>query len=348
MKAWQLEHVSNIDVGSRPLNLREVPVPVAKGDEILIKVICCGVCHTELDEVEGRTPPPQYPIVPGHQVIGIVHSVGEGAVRFKTGVRVGVAWIFHACGVCEYCLSGRENLCSDFVATGRDRNGGYAEYMIAKESFVFPIPDALSDIEAAPLLCAGAIGYRSIKLAGVRDGMKLGLCGFGASGHLVAKVALHLFPHLKLYVFARSLQERTFAAQLGATWAGDHAEEPPAKLDSIIDTTPVWNTAVNCLRYLKPGGRLVINAIRKEAGDQSALLNLRYEDHLWLEKEIKSVANITRADVDEFLNIIAHTHIRPHTIVYSFNEANEALCDLKNKAITGAKVLRMVDTSTLR
>lgn len=338
MKAWLLKAISNLDKVSNPLELAEIPLPDPNDSEIRIKVHCCGICHTELDEIEGRTPP-DFPIVPGHQVVGTVDKCGNHTKYFKNGDRVGVAWIFAACGQCEYCASGMENLCPDFKATGRDHNGGYAQYMVVDERFAYGIPSTFSDVEAAPLLCAGAIGYRSLKLTGISDGQTLGLTGFGASGHLVLKMALHLYPKSPVYVFARSKDEQRFAMDLGATWAGRITDTPPHKANAIIDTTPVWSTALGSLMHLKPGGRLVINAIRKESNDLEALLNISYQDHLWMEKEIKTVANITRSDVDEFLGLAASIPIIPAVETYPFSKANEAIMDLKHKHVKGAKVL---------
>ncbi|MDO9554788.1 zinc-dependent alcohol dehydrogenase family protein [Rhodonellum sp.] len=339
MKAWLIQNISDLALETKPLHLVDIPLPVPKKNQILIKVRCCGVCHTELDEIEGRTPPAYFPVVPGHQVVGIVEACGVETFRFQKGDRVGVAWIFSACGQCEFCLSGLENLCPDFRATGRDANGGYAEYMVIDASYAFKIPSDFSDLETAPLLCAGAIGYRALMLAGLLDGQILGLSGFGASAHLVLKMARYLYPESKIFVFARNLHERQFALQLGANWAGDHSEVPPNKLNAIIDTTPVWNTIVQALFHLKPGGGLVINAIRKESTDQRALLQIRYQDHLWMEKNIKTVANITRSDVENFLALAASIPIKPVVETYPFEKANEAIMDLKHKHVKGAKVI---------
>jgi propanol-preferring alcohol dehydrogenase len=339
MKAWLLSAVCDLRDNTSPLQLTEVPTPMPGLEEILVRVLCCGVCHTELDEIEGRTPPPFYPVIPGHQVVGIVVGEGANAFRFNKGDRVGVAWIFSSCGGCEYCLTARENLCRNFEATGRDKNGGYAEYMTVNQQFAYKIPEIFSDVEAAPLLCAGAIGYRSLKLTGIKDGETLGLTGFGASGHLVLKLARYLYPNSPVFVFARSEEEQKFALKLGATWAGTILQTPPQKANAIIDTTPAWATVTGSMLQLKPGGRLVINAIRKESGDQNVLLDIRYQDHLWMEKEIKTVANITRADVEEFLTIASEIPIRPDVEIYPFSKANEALSDLKNKHVRGAKVL---------
>ena len=386
MKAMVLRALCSLEENQAPLELAELPDPVPGEHEVLIKVSACGVCHTELDEIEGRTPPPRLPVVLGHQVVGRVVSSGppipprsepsspprsggygdsqprdaaspprsepsspplRGGYgdsqprRFKIGDRVGVAWIYSACGQCKFCRAGNENLCADFQATGRDANGGYAQYMTVREDFAYPIPDVFSDVEAAPLLCAGAIGYRSLMLANLQDGQRLGLTGFGASAHLVLKMVRHRYPDVKVFVFARSAQERAFARELGAVWAGDTLEESPEKLDSIIDTTPVWTPVVEALKNLEPGGRLVINAIRKENVDQEYLLRLDYPAHLWLEKEIKSVANVARSDVSGFLALAAEIPIKPEVQEFALEEVNTALVELKMRKIRGAKVLKI-------
>lgn len=340
MKAMVLNALCNLRDNPAPLTLTELPVPVPGEHELLIKVSACGVCHTELDEIEGRAPPPSLPVVLGHQVVGHIVAVGSEVGNTKIGDRVGVAWIFSACGVCKFCRTGRENLCGAFAATGRDANGGYAEYMSVAEQFVYPIPDVFTDLQAAPLLCAGAIGYRSLGQTGLVDGQRLGLTGFGASGHLVLKMARHRYPGSDVYVFARSAEERAFALELGAAWAGDTLERAPDKLDCIIDTTPAWQPVVEALANLEPGGRLVINAIRKE-GDKQSLLALDYPQHLWQEKEIKSVANITRADVSEFLSLAAEMRLESEVQVFELEQANQALQELKAGKIRGAKVLKI-------
>jgi len=341
MKAMILEFLTSLDVNDQPLVLASMSDPVPKDNEVLINVKTCGVCHTELDEIEGRTPPPELPVIPGHQVVGIVESKGENVKMLQTGDRVGVAWIWSSCGKCRYCLEGNENLCSGFKATGRDVHGGYAEYMTVPEDSAFRIPDIFTDTEAAPLLCAGAIGYRSLKLANLKNGQNLGLTGFGASAHLVLKMARYRYPDTKIYVFARSEKERIFAKELGAVWAGDTEEVPPELPDSIIDTTPVWKPVVEAMKNLKPGGRLVINAIRKEDRDKDWLLKLDYPEHLWMEKEIKSVANVAKNDVKEFLELAAEIPIKPEVREYKLEEANIALMELKNRKIRGAKVLKI-------
>ncbi|HAX67999.1 MAG TPA: alcohol dehydrogenase [Anaerolineae bacterium] len=332
MKAMLLESLGEVQALHPPLKLTQRPKPTLAAGEVLIKVSRCGVCHTELDEIEGRTPPPLLPVILGHQVVGSVESTGQ---------RVGVAWIASACGECDFCKSGRENLCPQFQATGRDIDGGYAEYMKIRADFVHPIPDSLSDSEAAPLLCAGAIGYRSLRLSNLQNGQSLGLMGFGGSNHLVLKLAKHKFPNSQIFVFSRNPAEREFALSLGAAWAGGIEESPPSALDSVVDTTPVWRPEVEALNILKPGGRLVINAIRKEEKDKDVLLQLNYPAHLWMEKEIKSVANVTRADVREFLAIADEAEIKPEFQEYELKDANRALLEMKQGKIRGAKVLRI-------
>ena len=342
MKAAVLEKITDIRENPAPLSFMELDDPVPARAEILVRVTACGVCHTELDEIEGRTPPAFFPCIPGHQIVGVVSGRGPKARKHPTGLRVGIGWIGSACGKCSYCLGGLENLCADFKATGRDMPGGYAEYMTVSEDFAFPVPEVFSDVQAAPLLCAGAIGWRSLGLAGIKDGEPLGLTGFGASAHLVLQLARHLYPASDVFVFARSDSQRLFAMELGACWAGDTTEKSPRKLCAIIDTTPAWKPVVEALANLAPGGRLVINAIRKEDADKNELLKLDYPLHLWQEKEIKSVANVTRSDIEEFLRIASQIPIVPQVEVYKFADANRALAELKAGRGRGAKVLKMV------
>lgn len=343
MQAMILTQVCDLQTNAAPLELVAWPDPVPTGHEILVRVSVCGVCHTELDEIEGRTPPPHLPVILGHQVVGWVTAVGDQVRGVPIGQRVGIAWIYAACGLCNFCQAGQENVCPRFQATGRDAHGGYAEQMVVDANFVYPLPEKLADAAAAPLLCAGAIGYRSLRLTGLQDGQTLGLTGFGASGHLVLKMAHYLYPHTAVTVFARSEKEQRFARELGAAWAGDTAAVPPQPCDAIIDTTPVWKPVVAALQNLAPGGRLVINAIRKEEVDKAELLRLDYPTHLWLEKEIKSVANITRQDVRDFLALAAAMNIQPEVEEYPLADANRALLDLKQGQIRGAKVLRVGD-----
>jgi propanol-preferring alcohol dehydrogenase len=339
MKCWIIDRTCDLSVETKPLRQVDLPVPVPHSGQLLLKNRTCGICHTEIDEIEGRTPPHIYPVIPGHQVIGTVLQHRGKRQDIQVGDRVGVAWIYSACGKCNYCLSEQENLCPGFMATGRDAHGGYAEYMVAEENFVYKIPGNFTDSEAAPLLCAGAIGYRSLALCNIHDGNNLGLTGFGASAHLVLKLVQHKLPRIGVYVFARSRTERDFALRLGCRWAGNTTDKPLVELDSIIDTTPVWSAVVEALSCLKPGGRLVINAIRKEEADKEYLLKLNYPAHLWMEKEIKSVANVTRRDVEEFIRLANEMSFKPEVEEYPFEMANEAILDIKNRKIKGAKVL---------
>ena len=328
-----LAEVAPLEPGRHPLQLVDLPAPEPGPGEILIKVSACGVCHTELDEIEGRLIPPRLPVVLGHEVVGVVEKLGAESRAFQPGVRVGVGWIHHSSG-------GRdENLSPEFRATGKDVNGGYAEYMTVPEQYAYPIPDIFTDEQAAPLLCAGAIGYRALKLAQIKDGDRLGLTGFGGSAHLVLQLSRYLYPNTDVYVFARDAAAREFALECGAVWADDSAEPCPAGLHAIIDTTPAWGPMVEALKNLLPAGRLVINAIRKEDNDKDALSRLDYNEHLWREKEIKSVANITHWDIREFLEIAAAIPIQPTTESYPLEDANQALLDLKFKPVKGAKVL---------
>jgi propanol-preferring alcohol dehydrogenase len=333
MKAMVITRTVSLEEDDSPLEAVELPVPEPAGGEIRIRVSACGVCHTELDEIEGRTAPPRLPVVPGHEVVGRVDKLGAGAGRLSLGERVGVGWIHSSTGASD------ENLSPLFRATGRDADGGYAQYMTIPETYAYPIPAVFSDAEAAPLLCAGGVGYRSLRLAQITDGQTLGLTGFGGSAHLVLQLARHLYPGSDVYVFARDPEARAFALDLGAVWAGDTADRAPVPLHAIIDTTPAWKPVVEAMANLRPGGRLVINAIRKEGRDKDELLRLSYHDHLWLEKEIKSVANVTHRDIAELLPIAAEIPLRPRVQTYRLEEANRALRELKRGPVRGAKVL---------
>jgi propanol-preferring alcohol dehydrogenase len=323
----------SMDDNPEPLVLADVPRPTPGKGEVLIEVSACGVCHTELDEIEGRAPPPRLPVIPGHEAVGRVVELGASCNRHSVGARVGVGWIYSSDG------SPEENIVAEFRATGRDADGGYAEFLVVPERYAYPIPEAFSDAEAAPLLCAGGVGYRSLRLAAISNGQVLGLTGFGGSGHLVLQLAKHLYPDSPVYVFARSKQERAFADELGADWSGPTEAAPPSPAHAIIDTTPAWKPVLAALEALRPGGRLVINAIRKEDRDRDLLAAIRYEDHLWKEKEIKSVANVAGRDIAEFLPIAAAVPLRVKVQTYPLEEANRALNDLRSGHVRGAKVL---------
>jgi propanol-preferring alcohol dehydrogenase len=261
--------------------------------------------------------------------------VGEGATQLKPGDRVGVGWIHDSDG------SATENISPAFRATGRDANGGYAEFMVVGERYAYPIPDVFSDEEAAPLLCAGGVGYRALSLCELTDGEVLGLTGFGGSGHLVLQLARHCFPASPVYVFARSEHEQAFARELGADWAGGTEDKPPTAPAAIIDTTPAWRPVLAALRCLAPGGRLVINAIRKESTDRALLAEIDYGAQLWMEKSLKTVANVTARDIAEFLRLAAEIPIRPEVQMFPLAEANRALQALRQGHIRGAYVLKI-------
>lgn len=333
MKAMLLTDIVSINDTSEPLTLVDIPQPVAGAGEILLRVHACGVCHTELDEIEGRTLPARLPVVPGHEVIGTVAARGSGSRRFGIGERVGVGWIHRSSGTDD------ENLSPDFVATGRDVNGGYAEYMVANEKYAYRIPPQFTDIEAAPLMCAGGVGFRALRLAGISNGDVLGLTGFGGSAHLVLQLARHLYPDSPVHVFARDIESQAFALRLGAAWSGGIEETPPVAPHAIIDTTPAWSPVLAALACLRPGGRLVINAIRKEDTDRDRMANIDYAAHLWQEKELKTVANVTALDLEECLGVAAVAGIRPTVESCPLELANTAIRDLKASRIRGKRVL---------
>jgi propanol-preferring alcohol dehydrogenase len=324
------------------LEAAERPMPPLGADDVLVRVSVCGVCRTDLDVAEGRVAAPSYPVVPGHQVVGHVAAAGRNVSAPREGDRIGVAWIRSACGECRWCLRGEENLCPYFQANGCDADGGYADYVVVPGRFTYLLPESIGDAETAPLLCAGAIGWRSLRLTELQDGDALGLTGFGASAHLVLQLARHRFPSSPIFVFARSASERDFARRLGADWTGESDESPPSAMGAIIDTTPAWKPVVDALPKLMAGGRLVINAIRKTNADRDELLRIQYDTHLWREREVKSVANVTRADVREMLDAAAAMQLRPTVEMLPLERAHEALERLRSAtAIRGATVLQV-------
>ena len=332
LKAQVLKKIAPIE--DKPLQFLDVPIPQPKDGEILVKVSVCGICHTELDEIEGRLLT-KLPVIPGHQIVGKVASVGSGANRFKIGDRVGIAWINSACGKCWFCREGNENLCTDFKGTGCQADGGYAEYIVISEKFAFSIPERFADAQAAPLLCAGAIGYRDLKLSGIKMGQTLGLFGFGASAHIVIQLAKYW--GCRIFVFTRSAEHRRLAKELGADWTGTAENEPPQKVDCGIDFTPAGETIPLALSTLEKGGRLVIAVIRKS----TLIPAMDYARCLWDEKEIKSVANVTRKDVEEFLPLAAKIPIIAEVQEFRLSQANEALLLLKQGKVRGAAALRI-------
>ncbi|MHB1645165.1 MAG: zinc-dependent alcohol dehydrogenase family protein [bacterium] len=341
MKSMILTEITDLKINKNPLCNINAKIPEINQNEILIKINTCAVCHTELDEIEGRIKPIELPIIPGHQIVGRIIETGKDVKKLQKGDRVGIGWINSACGKCEYCKNGYENLCQEFVSTGKDVDGGYAEYTKINENYAALIPENFTDEEASPFLCAGAVGYRALKLTNIKDKMNLGFLGFGASNHLVLQIAKAIYPNSKFFVFARSENERKFAKELGAYWCGDVTETPVEKLNAIIDTTPVWMPVVEVLKNLKPNGRLVINNIRKEDFDKDYLINIDYSRDLWMEKEIKSVANVTFNDIKDVLNIASKYNIKPEYQIYDLLDANKAIIDIKEKRIKGAKVLKV-------
>jgi len=335
MKAMVIKRVSSVE--KKPLELVDMPDPVPGPRQIRVEISACGVCHTELDEIEGRVPPSRFPMILGHEIVGRVESLGPGVTKFKERERVGIAWINWTCGRCPFCLRGEENLCDEAKWTGKDVDGGYAQYTVVSEDFAYPIPERFTDLQAAPLLCAGVIGYRALKLSGMEDGKILGLYGFGASAHIVIQIAKYKYPNGKVFVFTRPDQEehQNLARELGADWTGATGDAPPAKLDYAIDFTPVGVPVREALRNLQKGGRVVINAIRKI----TPIPELNYAEHLWYEKEIKSVANVTRKDAQEFLPLAAEIPIDPEVREFGLEKANNALILLKQRKIRGAGVL---------
>jgi propanol-preferring alcohol dehydrogenase len=316
--------------------LEDLPVPKPKAGEILIKVSVCGACHTDLDEFEGRLETKK-PVVPGHQVVGIVSQLGKGITKHKVGDRVGVTWLYSSCGQCKFCKSGQENLCETAKWTGKDADGGYAEFMVIGEDYAYPIPERFSDSQAAPLLCAGVIGYRTFRLSEIKKGETIGLYGFGASAHIVIQIIKHKFPDNPVFAFTKSGGHADLAKSLGAVWTGVSGEIPPVKLDKIMDFTPAGECVRDALKILNRGGRLVINAIRKE----TPVPAFDYAEYLWLEREIKSVANVTRKDALEFLPLATQIPIVPTIEEFPLEQANEVLMKIKQSKLKAAGVLRI-------
>ena len=337
MKAVVLNKTSLIE--EKPLEVTDLPPPTVADDQILVKVSVCGACHTDLDEVEGRLKPTKLPIVLGHQVVGTVADKAKAVTKFNVEDRVGITWLYSACGKCNFCQRGNENLCGEAEWTGKDVNGGYAEYMVISEDFAYLLPERFSDSEAAPLLCAGVIGYRTLRLAEVTDGEIIGLYGFGACAHIVIQMIRYKFPNSPVFVFTKTAEHAKLAESLGAAWTGRSGDQPPAKLNKAMDFTPVGECVRDALAVLDRGGRLVINAIRKE----TPVPPLDYARHLWLEREIKSVANVTRADAEEFLPLAAQIPIVPTIEEFPLAQANEVLIKLKHSKLRAAAVLRVCE-----
>lgn len=332
MRAMLLQEPAPVETA--PLKLVELPVPEPAAGEVLLRVEVCGVCRTDLHVVEGELPPHRSRIVPGHQAIGRVERVGAGVERVRVGDRVGVAWLYASCGVCSYCRREQENLCDDPRFTGYDRNGGFADYLLARDAFVYPIPEGVSPRDAAPLLCAGIIGYRALVRSNARPGEALGLYGFGASAHIVLQIARHW--GCQVFVCTRGEAHRALALELGATWAGPADARPPAKLQSAILFAPAGELVPVALEALDKGGTLALAGIY-----MTPVPSLDYQRHLFQEKNLRSVTANTRQDGEALLRLAAQIPIRTRTEEFPLQEANEALLRLKQDRINGAAVLRI-------
>jgi len=330
MKACVLRAPAGIE--TNPLEYAEVAAPQPKSGEVLVRVRACGVCRTDLHVIEGELPPRKSPVIPGHQVVGIVERQGENARRFGIGDRVGIAWLHRTDGTCEYCKKGAENLCDNPMFTGYSVNGGYAEYIVAPEDFIYALPAEFPDEQTAPLLCAGIIGFRSLRLSGIKTGGRLGFYGFGAAAHVAIQVARHW--NVEVFASTRDVRHQKLALELGAAWAGGTYDEPPKKLDAAIIFAPAGEIVPAALKALKKGGALILGGIH-----MSPIPSFSY-DLLYQERVIRSVANNTRKDGEDFLRIAAEVPIRTHVQIFPLAEANRALNALKNDAIPGAAVLR--------
>jgi alcohol dehydrogenase, propanol-preferring len=320
-------------IASSPLEFTEVPFPEPAAHEVLVRVCCCGVCRTDLHVIEGELPPRKSPVIPGHQVVGFIEKLGRDSQRYPLGTRVGIAWLHSTDGTCAYCRSGAENLCDHPSFTGYTVNGGYAEYIVAHEDFVYAIPDVFTDEQAAPLLCAGIIGFRCLRLSGIRPGGKLGFYGFGAAAHLAIQVARHW--NVEVYASTRDARHQQLALDLGAVWVGGTLAEPPEKLDAAIVFAPAGEIVPAALKALRKGGSLVLGGIH-----MSPIPSFDY-DLLYQERSIRSVANNTRQDGEDFLRVAAEIPIRTQVEIFPLREANAALRKLKDDAIRGAAVLRI-------
>jgi propanol-preferring alcohol dehydrogenase len=329
MKACLLTHPAPVE--TNPLKFTDVETPHIAGSQILIRVSCCAVCRTDLHVVEGELAPRKAPVIPGHQVVGAVERAGEHARRFRKGDRVGVAWLHHVDGTCPYCVRGQENLCDNPGFTGYTEDGGYAEYISAPEDFVYAIPEIFPDEQAAPLLCAGIIGFRSLRLSGIKPGERLGFYGFGAAAHIAIQVARHW--NVEVYASTRNVRHQRLALDLGAAWSGGTLTEPPEKLDAAIVFAPAGEIVPAALKALRKGGILVLGGIH-----MSPIPSMDY-NLLYQERVIRSVANNTRQDGEDFLRVAAQIPIRTRVQMFPLSEANRALNALKNDAIPGAAVL---------
>lgn len=332
MRAMVLEALKPVEAD--PLELRDIPVPKIGPEDVLVRVRCCGVCHTDLHVVTGELPGRRSPLVPGHEVVGTVARAGERAGRFKIGQRVGAAWLRSACGECRFCRSGRENLCETAEFNGYDADGGYAEYMALPERYAYAIPDRFGDEEAAPLLCAGIVGYRALRLSGIGPGGTLGLYGFGGSAHIGLQIAKHR--GARVFVFTRSEEHRRLARELGADWTGSAKDEPPAKLTNAIIFAPVGGLYLEALRVMDRGGTVVSAGIH-----MSPIPEMDYDSYLYHERRMLSVANATRKDGEELLAVAAEIPVRTAVRTFPLDAANDALKLLRAGQVNGAAVLKL-------
>jgi len=330
MKAMILRRFAPVE--EAPLEATDFPPPEPGEGEIRIRVSACGVCHTDLHTVEGELPEARLPLIPGHQVVGKVESRGPGAGRFRVGERVGAAWLYSADLTCDFCRRGRENLCPNARFTGYHVHGGYAEYIVVPEAFAYPLPEAFEDVEAAPLLCAGIIGFRALQLSGILPGQRLGLVGFGASAHVAIQVAVHR--GCEVYVFSRSEEHRALARKLGAVWTGRLGDESPAKMHAVVNFTPAGPTVPEAMQVLEKGGTQALAGIY-----MSTVPEMDYGRHLYHERVLRSVANATRKDGEDFLRTAAEIPVKTTTQVFPLERANEVLRLLKESAVGGAAVL---------
>ena len=331
MKVIRLHKQGSVDQAD--LQFEDIPIPEPKENEIRIKVQACSVCHTDLHIIEGDLPLKKNPIIPGHEIIGVIDKIGKNITHHKPGDRVGVAWLNNACLKCKFCKQGLENLCPNAQFTGYDKDGGYAEYVIVPETFAYIIPDLFSSVEAAPLMCAGVIGYRSLKLSNIKRGQTLGLFGFGASAHIVIQIAKYW--GCDVFVFTRSKNHQQHALELGANWSGSTDDQPPHKIDAGITFAPSGQLIIDALKILEKGGTLAINAIHL-----SDIPPIKW-NYLWYEKQIRSIANVTRQDAVEFLELAGKIPIKTTVTTYSFNDVRKALKDMKESKINGAPVLKL-------
>ncbi len=331
MRAWLLHKPAPVE--QNPLVASEIPVPTPGKEEVLIRVNACGICRTDLHVVEGELPPRKTPVIPGHQVAGVIEQPGPGADKYKRGTRVGIPWLHKTCGVCLFCKTARENLCDSPQFTGYTNDGGFAEYTVAHQDFVYPLPEGFPDLAAAPLLCAGIIGFRCLRLSGIAAGGNLGIYGFGAAGHVCIQVARHW--GVNVFVCTREEKHRRLATELGAVWAGGTVEEPPDKLDASIIFAPAGELVPPALKGLRKGGTLILGGIY-----MSPIPGLEY-DLLYRERSIKSVANNTREDGRDFLRVAAEIPIHTEVQVFPLDQVNQALNALKHDGIRGAAVLQL-------